>query len=49
MPGNQAEFERRLEDARALFLQAWDVATNDYEASRRSCARRQLRLEEVPK
>ena len=33
MTGNRAEFERRLEDARALFSQAWDAATNDYEAS----------------
>jgi tetratricopeptide (TPR) repeat protein len=33
MAGNQAEFERRLENARALFSQAWDAATNDYEAS----------------
>jgi hypothetical protein len=33
MAGNRAEFERRLEDARALFSQAWDAATDDYEAS----------------
>jgi hypothetical protein len=33
MAGNQAEFERRLADARALFSQAWDAATDDYEAS----------------
>ena len=33
MAGNQAEFEHRLEDARALFSQAWDAATDDYEAS----------------
>jgi hypothetical protein len=33
MAGNQAEFERRLVDARALFSQAWDAATDDYEAS----------------
>jgi hypothetical protein len=31
--GNQAEFERRLADARVLFSQAWDAATDDYEAS----------------
>ena len=31
--GNAAEFERRLDAARALFQQAWDSATNDYEAS----------------
>ncbi|MHB8868083.1 MAG: hypothetical protein ACYC6T_02485 [Thermoleophilia bacterium] len=33
MAGTRAEFERRLADARALFSQAWDAATNDYEAS----------------
>ena len=33
MAGNQAEFERRLPDARAFFAQAWDAATDDYEAS----------------
>ena len=31
--GTKAEFERRLDEARALFAQAWDAATNDYEAS----------------
>lgn len=31
--GTHAEFERRLDDARALYGQAWDAATNDYEAS----------------
>ena len=31
--GTQAEFERRLDDARTLFDQAWDAATDDYEAS----------------
>jgi hypothetical protein len=33
MAGNQAEFDRRLADARALYSQAWDAATDDYEAS----------------
>jgi hypothetical protein len=33
MAGTQAEFDRRLEDARDLFVQAWDAATDDYEAS----------------
>jgi hypothetical protein len=33
MAGNQAEFERWLADARALFAHAWDAATDDYEAS----------------
>jgi hypothetical protein len=31
--GNQAEFERRLGDAHALFAQAWDAETDDYEAT----------------
>lgn len=31
--GMAAEGEGRPEDARALFLQAWDRAANDYEAS----------------
>lgn len=33
MAGTQAEFERRIEDARAAFADAWDAATNDYEAA----------------
>jgi lipopolysaccharide biosynthesis regulator YciM len=33
MAGTQAEFDRRLDDARDLFSQAWDAATDDYEAS----------------
>ncbi len=33
MAGIQAEFERRLADARALFSQAWDTGTDNYEAS----------------
>ena len=33
MAGTQAEFDHRLEDARDLFAEAWDVATDDYEAS----------------
>ncbi len=31
--GTQAEFERRLDDARALFAQAWDAAQDDYDRS----------------
>ena len=30
--GTRAEFERRPEDARALYQQAWDIHTDDYEA-----------------
>jgi tetratricopeptide (TPR) repeat protein len=30
--GTRAELERRPEDARTLYQQAWDVHTNDYEA-----------------
>lgn len=30
--GTRAELERRLEDARTLYQQAWDVHTDDYEA-----------------
>lgn len=33
MAGTQAEFDRRLEDARRLFAEAWDAATDDYEAA----------------
>jgi len=33
MAGTQAEFERRLDDARRIFSQAWEVATNAYEAA----------------
>lgn len=29
--GTQAEFERRLDDARELFARAWDVAADDYD------------------
>jgi len=32
MEGTRAEFERRLEDARAFYQQAWEARTNDYEA-----------------
>ena len=32
MAGTRAEFEHRLEDARRLYKQAWDMHTNDYEA-----------------
>src|SRR5688572_11860882 len=30
--GARAELERRVEDARTLYQQAWDIHTNDYEA-----------------
>ena len=30
--GSRAEFEHRLEDARALYQQAWDSHRDDYEA-----------------
>jgi len=30
--GAQAEFEHRIEDARALYQQAWDFHADDYEA-----------------
>ena len=32
MEGTRAEFEKRINDARILYQQAWDVSTNDYEA-----------------
>jgi len=32
MEGTRAEFERRLDDARLLYLQAWDAHTDDYDA-----------------
>lgn len=32
MEGSRAEFEHRLEDARALYQQAWEARTDDYEA-----------------
>ncbi len=31
LAGIQAEFERRDDDARQLYAQAWDAATDDYE------------------
>lgn len=31
MEGTRAEFGRRIDDARAAYAQAWDVATNDHE------------------
>jgi hypothetical protein len=31
--GIRAEFERRIDDARSLFLQAWGAAVDDYDAS----------------
>ena len=30
--GTRAEFEKRLDDARALYWQAWEAARDDYEA-----------------
>jgi hypothetical protein len=32
MQGTRAEFEHRLEDARALYQEAWNIHTDDYEA-----------------
>jgi len=32
LAGTRAEFEGRRDDARALYEQAWDAATDDYEA-----------------
>jgi len=32
LEGSRAEFERRLDDARRLYQQAWDAHTDDYEA-----------------
>jgi hypothetical protein len=32
LQGSRAEFERRLEDARLLYQQAWEARTDDYEA-----------------
>ncbi|MBI5567209.1 MAG: hypothetical protein HY870_20085 [Chloroflexi bacterium] len=32
LAGTQAEFEHRLDDARRLYRQAWNAATDDYEA-----------------
>lgn len=31
--GTQAEFDRRLDDARTLLTRAWDVAQDDYDRS----------------
>jgi hypothetical protein len=31
--GTQAEFERRIDDARRLFLAAWEARTGDYDAA----------------
>jgi hypothetical protein len=32
MEGTRAEFEHRVDDARLLYLQAWESRTNDYDA-----------------
>ena len=32
MSGTRAEFEHRIDDARALYQQAWDAHTDDYDA-----------------
>lgn len=32
MEGTRAEFEKRTNDARILYQQAWESSTNDYEA-----------------
>jgi thioredoxin-like negative regulator of GroEL len=31
--GTRAEFERRIDDAREIFRQAWDAAADDYDAA----------------
>lgn len=31
--GSQAEFEKRIDDAKALYRQAWEIAADDYEAT----------------
>jgi hypothetical protein len=33
LEGTQAEFERRVDDARGLFLAAWEARTDDYDAA----------------
>lgn len=33
MAGTTAEFERRLDDARRLYREAWDAAIDDYDAA----------------
>jgi hypothetical protein len=47
--GTQAEFEGRIDDARALYVQAWDAARDDYEAcvAAHYVARRQPRPEDA--
>ena len=30
--GTQAEYERRLDDARRLYREAWEAVTDDYDA-----------------
>ncbi len=32
MDGTRAEFEGRIDDARTLYMQAWDASQDDYEA-----------------
>ena len=32
MEGTRAEFEHRLDDARQLYLQAWEIRADDYDA-----------------
>ena len=32
MQGSRAEFEGRMEAARSLYLQAWDISQDDYQA-----------------
>ena len=46
--GMQAETERRIDEARALFQQAWDAQRSDYEASIAAhyLARHQVTLED---
>lgn len=47
--GTQAEFAGRIEDARALYRQAWDAAQDDFEAcvAAHYVARHQANLQET--
>jgi len=44
--GAQAEFEHRIDDARALYQQAWDLHADDYEAC--IAAHYMARFQETP-
>lgn len=49
LEGTRAEFEKRIDDARGLFEQAWKKSTNDYEAcvAAHYVARYQARAEDA--